>query len=313
MPVAIQETGMKFDVVVGNPPYQDPRTKGQKLWFEFVKRVTEMNPTFIAFVTPNSWFYEPNGRKTAQVIQAVQAGSITFADVQNVNQYFPNIGEDIGYWIWQSTPGRPGVVVANWFGTIEGRPFIVGTKPITSTADSIRASLEHKFANKMSVSVRVVGLRGMRWTPGAGDAGLQGSLSPSKTLHTPYAVRLSPANTMYHKNKVGKFGVCVSRSGYFYKKGYDEKYMPITDDDTGQHFLKIECNSQDEAENVKSFLTSKLYVCYVMLLVGKAFNDYALARLPFLGRDKMWTDQELYEFFGLTEAEVQFLESFEIP
>lgn len=104
-------------------------------------------------------------------------------------------------------------------------------------------------------------------------------------------------------------GVCFTISGYYYKEGQEDKYMPYTADPTAQDFLKITVASDDEAEAVYSYLKSKLYVAYVMKVIGKAFNNYALARLPFLGRDKHWTDQELYQHFGLTQEEIDYIET----
>jgi hypothetical protein len=89
--------------------------------------------------------------------------------------------------------------------------------------------------------------------------------------------------------------------------------MPDTNDPTAQNFLKILVDNDDESKAVYSFTKSRLYVIFTMKLIGKAFNDYALARLPYLGKSKVWTDEEIYQFFGLTAEEVQYLESFEMP
>lgn len=89
--------------------------------------------------------------------------------------------------------------------------------------------------------------------------------------------------------------------------------MPDTDEPTAQNFLKILVSDDAESKAVYSYLKSRLYVIFTMKIIGKAFNDYALARLPFLGKDKIWTDTELYEFFNLTDEEIAYLESFEMP
>ena len=49
--------GKKFDVVVGNPPYQDPNNKGVPLWVKFVKKSLGLSKDngYIALIHPSSW------------------------------------------------------------------------------------------------------------------------------------------------------------------------------------------------------------------------------------------------------------------
>lgn len=305
----LKDIDMKFDVVIGNPPYQDPRSKTVKLWFEFTKKVLPLANDYVCFVTPNAWFFEPTGLKIKSTATAMATGSIIHADIENVNKHFPMVGEDIGYWIWSPIPSQTGTVTANWFGTVESRSYRYdGSGAATNTASAIRSGIASKLAAKMNTSVRVEGLQCMRWKCGPDSVGLQDKLSPTQLGNSTYPVRLTASQTMYHHDKIGIFGICVNISGYYYVPGKDDKYMPITDDDTGQSFLKIKCENMEQALNVKSFLTSKLYRCYNDVLVAKAFNNYALARMPFLGRDKRWTDNEIYTYFNLSQEEIDFVE-----
>ena len=306
------------DLVIGNPPYQDPRSKTVKLWQEIIKAViSDIRPKEIAFVTPNAWFHEPEGRKIKSCITAMMTGSIVYADTtEDVKQYFPGIGEDIGYWIWENTPDKNGIVKTNIDGKVVDIDFKLShSRPQLTNTDVLRSSIEKKLIDKIYPhSIRVEGLKGMQWEAGPKSVGLQETLSPIKTEEFSQSVRITPANTMYvqpHRVEL-KYGVCFTNSGYYYKAGKTDKYMPATNEPTGQNFLKIVCDSENESRNVFSFLQSKLYIVYVMHIIGKAFNDFALSRLPFLGRDKFWTDAELYNYFELTNEEIQYIESFQI-
>ena len=43
---------MKFDVVLGNPPYQNPKTKTYKLWIKFLEISKDLSNHHVLMVTP---------------------------------------------------------------------------------------------------------------------------------------------------------------------------------------------------------------------------------------------------------------------
>ncbi len=309
---------MKFDFIVGNPPYQSQESETKKLWQEFIKTIIA-TVTFetLALVTPNAWFYEPDGRKIKQTTKSMMTGNVIFADTSHriSQEYFPGIGEDIGYWIW-SKDKSPGKVIHR-SGTIEDYQISL-TPPQITKADVFRHSIQSKLEAKLNEgyhSIRVEGLKGMQWKIGPDCKEIQNTFSPVRTEQFSQSVRITPPNTMYcEPSRVTlRRGVCITNSGYYFKSKNTEKYMPDTDEPTAQNFLKILVSDDAESKAVYSYLKSRLYVIFTMKIIGKAFNDYALARLPFLGKDKIWTDTELYEFFNLTDEEIAYLESFEMP
>ena len=311
-------TKMKFDYIVGNPPYQSEESETKKLWQEFIKHLIN-NVQFgkLGFVTPNAWFYEPDGRKIKQTTKAMMTGNVLFADTSRriSEEFFPGIGEDIGYWIW-SKDKAPGTVIHRT-GTIDDYQVSM-TRPQISIADVMRQSIQSKLESKLNEgyhSIRVEGLKGMQWQAGPQSVGIQQTFSLECTEQFSQSVRITPAQTMYCEPERVNLnrGVCITNSGYYFKSKNPEKYMPDTDEPTAQNFLKILVSGDEESKAVYSYIKSRLYIIFTMKIIGKAFNDYALARLPFLGKDKVWTDSELYEFFNLTQEEIEYVESFEMP
>ncbi|CAM6053905.1 unnamed protein product [Sphagnum tenellum] len=307
---------MKFSVIIGNPPYQDPRSKGTKLWFEFVQKAIALTEDMLIFITPNSWFFDPTGSNMAPTINAMKTGSIVYADTIGPNEHF-KVGEDIGYWVWKPEQGLPGKVRANWFGQDSVRDYnFDGEIPVINERTAIRLSVTEKVSSKIKDgnSIRRVGEHGMEWKGGgAGNDILRKETLASPTDEYPVEVRLSLGgksnSTRYaKKGTTGAYGVVLNNSGFYFKEGQEDKYMPITSIPVAQNLFKIRCANEEEARNIKSYLTSKLYRCFVSVLISKYANDYALARLPYLGKDKYWTDQELYEYFDLSDDEIKFIE-----
>ena len=92
----------KFDVVIGNPPYQ----KGnQSLWHLFALKAETLvkDNGYIAFITPNSWANGSHLNKPRNVFNSLfQKLNTTYINT-NVNSYFPKIGKNIGSWVVQKS------------------------------------------------------------------------------------------------------------------------------------------------------------------------------------------------------------------
>ncbi len=100
------EPRMKFDVIVGNPPYQDSSTdsKDKKLWTKFVDKSLELlSPEGrVVFLTPNSLV----GRTRLPAKRRAQLStdySLDWID-HNANTYFPQVGVDICSWCVSNRP-----------------------------------------------------------------------------------------------------------------------------------------------------------------------------------------------------------------
>lgn len=89
---------MKFDVILGNPPYQDAsKPNSHNLWTKFVETSFDLlrQDGFLAMVTPNI------GRR-APVIDLFQQKKVVFYNGHNVRQHFPGVGSSFCAWLLQN-------------------------------------------------------------------------------------------------------------------------------------------------------------------------------------------------------------------
>ncbi len=109
-----KEMGMKFDVIVGNPPYQmDADAEGQNitpLYDAFVEQSIALNPRYISMVIPSRWMA---GGKWLDSFREKMLGDNrlrVMVDFPNAEEVFPGVGKSIKggvqYFLWdRDNPG----------------------------------------------------------------------------------------------------------------------------------------------------------------------------------------------------------------
>lgn len=87
---------VKFDVVVGNPPYQrdrEVRNIGAPLWPDFIEKSVELlkDGGYLGFVIPATWMKRLNGKAW----KAIKENNLTYCD-PDVKWAFPEVGGNGG-------------------------------------------------------------------------------------------------------------------------------------------------------------------------------------------------------------------------
>lgn len=95
--------GMKFDAIVGNPPYQN---KNQGLWQLFARKSIDLlnDGGHLSFVTPNSWANGSHLNTDRNVFNSILQRYNCVEIKTNVNKYFPGIGKNISTWTISKEP-----------------------------------------------------------------------------------------------------------------------------------------------------------------------------------------------------------------
>ena len=106
----------EFDVVVGNPPYNETTDSGhhstkqrggKNLWISFFEKSKELlkRGGYIAFVTPNHWIRPQNGVK-----ESMLSGRFVWAEVSSIKKHF-NVGSTFTAWVWSRERGEHNICV----------------------------------------------------------------------------------------------------------------------------------------------------------------------------------------------------------
>lgn len=283
---------MKFDIVVGNPPYNSDSKAKKKPWPKFVMRALDLARSDILFVTPSSWAYGEK-RETTAVRNSLRA-NLKWVDL-SASSYFPGVGDDISVWHWSKCHDGPSLVY-----TREGEQLMHNfSSRFVAEKDKLFLCIEKKV---LSVSPKLklskFNIEKKR-------------LSPAPLA---YRVQYSASQTLYMNDQPPDYfipKVFINRSGHYWTSKNPEKYIRyMSEGVAGSLGYHIIVSNELEGKNLIRILHSKLFIFLMQFNSTKntQFKD-DIQRLPSLDISRSWSDDELYRYFKLTNEEIEHVES----
>lgn len=278
--LAWDSKGMKFDLVMGNPPYQaNDGSKRKKMWVKFAEKSISLcnDKGYAMMISPNAW--KRGSDYYTELRQLLVTGLLSIGDA---NQYFDGIGEDIGFWIFQ--------------------------KNTNQTILKLETDISEKIFDKMKRGNDEI------WYYRDFDQAKQCekyTLTDHKSDVFSIPVYWTASQELYAKpNELKYFGwkVIVNVSGKYPSSIEDKKYIRIDNTHAvGLGAIAVMVTDYEEGVNVASWLTSKLYRFVVNAMKTSGFNS-SLFKIKGVDKKRTWTDQELYAHFGLTQEEIDYIE-----
>jgi len=274
----------KFDVVIGNPPYQaTQRSADKKLWPIFVAKSFDFvtNGGLVALVTPISWI---KGFKNTR--RLLQSKNVFYVEL-DANEHF-SVGIDIGYFIATNSD-------------YQGSTAINGDTYDISDDDNLVFTYEEEIVKNICDKV----LNYSNKLPIQFDNGFLNTQTHEES--GAFSVLHSGGKILRTNNQPE--GMDILKVVLPFSATYTSMF--ITTKPTGMLNACYYAKSNDDAEQVTAFLKSKIMV----LVASKWMRTSGFTplikkkQLPDLRRAAIWTDAELYAHFNLTEEEIAYIEA----
>jgi hypothetical protein len=292
---------MKFDVIVGNPPYQRKTSKTHKLWVEFLKQSYNLSNGYVFYVTPTLLF-TGNSKRISNLRKEILP-KVVYCNF-DVNKFF-SVSEDIcSYLIDKSKNSEENIVVKMKNGETHyqncNQETIYSDFSETIIRDIIN-KVENLKLPKLNLVSDISNTDGYRTVKNLLKDGVisktQSEDFPNEFIHS--------GSQKYYTHKDSKFGNGLKVVINF-SSSYDKMFM--TNGVLGKQVEGILVDTHEEGERVIRIFTSKIFKFYIKNEKSGGFNS-GIFKLPNIDLNRDWSDEELYILFGLNENEINFVES----
>ena len=320
-------SNMKFDVIVGNPPYQmnvgiEKENYAIALYHKFVLQAKKFNPRYISMIIPARWYAGGRGLDEFRDEMLHDNRIATIVDYPNSTDCFPGVDLSGGVcvFLWDASKNNNDVFVSSYQGgkltSKMKRPLLekrMDTFIRHNDAITILRKVQ-KFKEKTFDTIVgpqtpfgiVSSFRDFKEKPFAN----------SVTFYT-YGYKGYISQDVIDKNKqwIKPHKVYISKA---YGERGDFPYLFLGKPFYGepnsccsQTYLVIgPFDTKDICENVMKYISTKFFRCMVMLKKNAQDNmSYVFGCVPLQDFSHPWTDEMLYKKYGLTDEEIAFIES----
>lgn len=296
---------MKFDLVIGNPPYQDPKNDKRMLWNQIIDKAMEVTADdgYIAMVNPTTWLTANTNIHNSyrmfeqkQVEQAViydkndkpfeEGTSVSYTITKNTKRTVPTPL----YYAQYSTGTKTHVADINiakdknWPGQLTPMHLAIHNK--LQPHKKIKFLKSCEFHNQKLKKKQMV--------------------SDIKDSVFKYTHHVSAAITRYTNTKFSNHAtwkVMVPLTSTIDRAVVDNNCGH------GEDMLSLYVDDQQTANNIKAVFNTQLYK-FIGKLYKNGRNQPLQNLFPIVDFTKVWTDAELYNHFGFTEEEREYISNF---
>jgi len=285
---------MKFDVVCGNPPFQDSSkvAKNSSLWMKFIPLCYSLcrDNGYLCMISPDTWIAPSETQKTE--IKSIFSQRRTLEVNFNIKNYFPGIGSGFCYFIIEN------------IGDTETETKIIGSDGSGFVINFKEDTFLPKFINKISLSIFNKILNNPKYKKSGFSSSMRSNGEGTENgKYKIYSKKEEMMNVDEPAPNAGIKKIVVSKISYLYPR-YDNGIYG-----TGKNTYWKPINSEMEGENYIKFLNTFLVKTLIdKLFRYSGFNSLGVLKaLPELDWTKKWTDEDLFIEFDLKDDEIHFL------
>lgn len=332
-----KEKNMKFDVIVGNPPYQLSDggfgASAKPIYYKFVEQAIKLKPRYISMIIPARWFAGGRvGELTEFRERMLQDKRIrVIHDFQDARDCFPGveIKGGVNYFLWDRDNEGQCKVCTHSGGSIiseatrflleKGATTFIRSNEAIPILKKVQTIKEKSFSELVSAN-----------DPFGFDVRVEGSMKrvKPKFKHTPVEDTLRFYYNGWRKEGVGYIAKnyvkknleWINQDKLFVAKAIgtgDSKtdsikpFIPENPSCTSETYLVIgPFNSEKTMYNVLSYIQTKFFHFMVSLKkITQEARRGVYEFVPMQDFSETWSDEKLYKKYGLTNDEIAFIES----
>ena len=321
---------MKFDVIIGNPPYQlnvgiEKENYAIAIYQKFVQQAKKLNPRYLSMIIPARWYAGGRGLDDFRAEMLADNRIRTIVDYPNAVDCFPgvDIAGGVCYFLWErDSNGKCNVT------TIQGRD---RSSTMIRDLKEKRNDTFLRFNESIPILRKVASKNEVTFDALVSPQTPFGLISTFKdykedafsgavNLHTSSGIKYVEKNNVLRNHQwIDAWKIYISKA-YGERGQYPYLFLgkPFIGEPntccTQTYLLIGPFDSKNVSVNVITYIRTKFFRFLIMLKKNTqdAMRDkYGL--VPVQNFNESWTDEKLYAKYGLTPDEIAFIESMVRP
>lgn len=318
-----EKSNMKFDVIIGNPPYQlsdgGYGRSASPIYNKFVHQAKKLNPRYLVMIIPARWFAGGKGLDSFRQEMLNDDRIRKLVDFEDASEVFPgvDIAGGVCYFLWERDQRGLCEVTNISKGqnfTAERQlnefPTFIRHDQAVSIVRKVLAKTERNMSEQVS-SRKPFGLPTNARPQKSGDLILRWQNGEGPYPRSEITVGA---------DMIDKWKVITSYVGYDHagNPGIDGRRRVFSKIDilppdsicTETYLVIGAYDSQQEALNLVAYMKTRFFRFMVsQFMYSHHITKDSYAFVPILEMSTRWTDELLYKRYGLTAEEIAFIES----
>ena len=314
---------MKFDVIIGNPPYQlqdaGESTGASPIYQLFVEQAKKLQPRYISMIIPARWFAGGKGLDGFRDTMLKDRRISHLVDFHDASDCFPGVEIKGGvcYFLWD----------AKYSGDCEITPVVQGRRLDPMERDLSEHDVLVRFNRAISILAKVQALEDPTFTARISSRkpfGLPTNFTAFQSEQYEGAIQIYANKDVGWINRsavtvgtemIDEYKVLLS-AAYNGGDNYPHQIInrPILASRgsccTETYIVCGLSSVLEEAQNIETYVKTRFFRFMVSLRKISQHNPRdRFDFVPDLDMTQTWTDAKLYERYDLTAEEIVFIES----
>lgn len=317
---------MKFDVIIGNPPYQlndgGNGASAKPIYHLFIENAKKLNPRYLVMIIPARWYAGGKGLDEFRTTMLNDRHIKTIIDFPNPKECFPGLNISGGVCYFLRDNNYSGNCT---FSNVIGNRTIVSSRKLNEFEMFVRyneaLSIIHKIKDNSNDFLSSIITSRKPFGIDSYVRGEKEKIPNALILHSSEGIGyISKDYVTQGMELIDKYKVIIGKalSGHIGETDENGQVKVLARIDllspseicTESYLCVGRFENKKEAFNLETYLKTK----FSRFLLLQALTSMNITKdkfcfVPLQDFSKPWTDQELYQKYNLTQEEINFIES----